>query len=319
MSTVLFSDLIEKAYRRLMGGVRERTVQLNGSLDDATESVTVDGPQTNGVAPGVILAVDLELLYVWAWNAESQVASVIRGYGGSTPAAHDDDALCYLNPRYNRYDIGVAINDDLLSMSANGVYRVGVAQVTWNPVYVGYDLGDVPAQFLDVLGVRFKIPPPYRNYPRITEWNLDRHNPDAANIPSGQMIVFEQGAFPGFGVYVTYSAPFIPLAALTDDATMTPTVNDPAPPFNGYGAANAVANLTNTMTDIPVLGAIIQLTLPGEIARNRMESQPDPRKAAEVPAGAITNSVSGLIIQRKTRLQEEADRLSRQLQFLRGW
>ena len=61
-----FGDLIEKVYRRVMGGIRERTVQIDqtGGIGSDDDTVILSGPQTSGIVPGVILAVELELLYV---------------------------------------------------------------------------------------------------------------------------------------------------------------------------------------------------------------------------------------------------------------
>jgi len=73
-----------------------------------------------------------------------------------------------------------------------------------------------------------------------------------------------------------------------------------------------VPNMSSTMVDLPPLGAEIDLTLPREISRNFMESQPDPRKAQEVVAGSVAGSVTALINRRMQRINEEADRLVRQ-------
>jgi hypothetical protein len=90
---------------------------------------------------------------------------------------------------------------------------------------------------------------------------------------------------------------------------------------DSFQAANptTVPNLTATMLDLPPLGAEIDLTLPREISRNFMESQPDPRKAQEVAPGAIAGSVNALVNRRMQRISEEADRLQRQYTKVRGW
>ena len=80
-----------------------------------------------------------------------------------------------------------------------------------------------------------------------------------------------------------------------------------------------IPNMTPTMLDIPALGAEIDLTVPREISRNFMESQPDPRKAQEVTPGAVAGSVNALIMRRAQRISEEADRLTRQYTKVRAW
>lgn len=317
-----FGDLIEKVYRRVMGGVRERTVQIDntGGLDSDDDEVVVIGPQANSMAPGVILSVEMELMYVTEWNPAINTATVIRGYFGSNQTAHEIGTVCYINPRYSRYDIGVAINDDLRSLSSptNGLFRVGVAQLTYNPVFSGYDLGNLPDNFIDILEIRYRIAPPYRTFPAIKKWKVVRGVPDPV-FPSGHGLIIHEPAWPGLPIYVMYSAPFIKLVDTGDSVLRTPGTNDEAPPVNGYSQGALVANLRPTMIDLPVLGAQIDLTLPREISRNFMESQPDPRKAQEVPPNAVASSVAAMQLRRQQRISEEADRLTRQYTRVRAW
>jgi hypothetical protein len=323
----IFGDVIEKVYRRVMGGVRERAVQINqtGGIGSNDTTVVLEGAQTIGLTPGVILAIEMELLYIVGWNgtpgtgAGDMTATVLRGYLGSTPAEHVDGTITYINPRYSRYDIGVAINDDLRSLSSptNGLFRVGTAAIKYNPVFAGYDLGALPDNFIDILEVRYKIAPPYRTYPAIKNWKVLRNIPDSP-IPSGHVLVLYGSGWPGMPMYVSYSAPFLPLVDESDSLLETPGTNDQAPPLLGYNTTN-IANMTPTMLDLPALGAEIDLTLPREISRNFMESQPDARKAIEVVAGAIAGSVNALTVRRLTRINEEADRLTRQYTRVRGW
>jgi len=317
-----FGDLIEKVYRRVMGGQRERYVQLVTAIGSNDTSFTLTGQQTSGIAPGTVLAIDLELMLVTSWNSSTSVAVVERGYWGSVPSNHVALTNALLNPRYSRYDIGVAINDDLRSLSSptNGLFRVGVAELTYNPVFQGYDLGDLPDNFIDILEVRYRIAPPFRTFPAIKKWKVIRWTQALTDpvFPSGRALIIYEAGWPGLPIYVTYSAPFIRFVDTADSMTNTPTVNDEAPPYNGYAHAT-VSNLTPTMIDLPALGAEIDLTQPREISRNFMEAQPDPRKAQEVTPGAIANSVAALVNRRMQRISEEADRLQRQYTKVRSW
>ena len=100
---------------------------------------------------------------------------------------------------------------------------------------------------------------------------------------------------------------------ITADGIPTAVSNAPFT-YAGYSNFDVTSQtgMTKTMLDIPPLGAEIQLTLPREIKRNFMESQPDPRKAPEVPSLAVANSVQALTILYNQRVSEEAGRLSRQ-------
>jgi len=396
-----FGDMIEKVYRRTMGGIRERTVLASSSgsgvaILPTDSTVLLTGSQTSGIQPGVILAIDLELMLVLSWVSGTGIATVERGYMGSTANSHNNNTVTYINPRYSRYDIGVAINDDLRSLSSptNGLFRVGVAELTYNPVFAGYDLGALPANFTDILEVRYRIAPPYRTFPPIRRWKVIRWNSGNTDpsFPSGLGLVLYESGWPGLPIYVTYSAPFIKMVDTTDSFINTPGTNDEAPPYNGYentvaytftgnvtagstlvsnvsattvaelspgmpvadstgvntyipnnatiysipsssgttfymtqpasvtatgitlqaATPTTIPNMVPTMLDLPALGAEIDLTIPREISRNFMESQPDPRKAQEVAPGAVAGSVNALIMRRAQRISEEADRLQRQ-------
>ena len=396
-----FGDLIEKVYRRVMGGIRERTVQINqtGGIANTDTTIVLAGPEVAGLTIGVVLAIELEMVYVVGWVPSTNTATVLRGYYGSIATSHISGTICYINPRYSRYDIGVAINDDLRSLSSptNGLFRVGVATLTYNPVFAGYDLGDLPDNFIDVMEIRYRIAPPYRTFPPIKKWKVIRWQQNSTDpvFPSGKGLVIHESGWPGLPIYVTYSAPFLKFVASSDSVLFTPATNDEAPPYNGYltgsvaatftgtttnglaaltGVTNSsglvagmfltgagipvgtvinsvvssgggtyqvnisqvatanhtletiqaynstlVPNLTTTMLDLPPIGAEIDLTLTREISRNFMESQPDPRKAQDVPANAVASSVNALTVRRMQRINEEADRLSRQYTKVRAW
>ena len=298
-----FNDWIEKVWRRVYSGSADSTVQLTALISSSATTFTVTPATNNAMRVGAILAVDLEVMYVTAYDTGS--VTVVRGYQGSVAASHAAGALVYIQPVYTKFDVGVALNDELLRLSSpgNGLFKVGVETITYNPVYMGYDLGGIPTNFIDVMEIRHKIPYPTRNYPSIKKWKVLRSIPDAGVFPSGAGIVVYESGYPGMPMYVQYSAPFD-----TVDSTAWLSTSDVT-----------VTGLTPTMVDIPPLGAEIQLTLPREIRRNFMSIQPDPRKALEIPAGSISNSVQAMMMLYNTRISEEADRLMRQYTRVEGW
>lgn len=311
-----FGDLIENVFRRVIGPVQERTVTVNmapgiaSGLTGDVITVTFTGPQGTSILPGVKLSIDLEDMLVLTVPS-STTCTVSRGFGGSTAGAHTNGALVYVNSLVTRYDVSTAINDDLNDLSAQGLFRVGVAQLTYNSVFRGYDLGGLPTNYINILGVEYRDISPSRRYPVITEFDTRRWNTTVtdASIPSGNALILYQDAYPGLPFYVTFSAPFLPLVLTSDSVINTPVVNDPAPPPSGYGGVTTVANLATTMTDIPPLGATAALIQPQEIRRNDMGSQPNPRKALDVPPQAISSSTNALLVRRAARIAAEADRL----------
>jgi len=239
--------------------------------------------------------VDLEVFYVDSVTTTGSIG-VIGGYEGSTPANHAVNAQVTINPRFSLYDIGVAVNDDLLDLSSpsNGLGQIGYTDVTFNPTFMGYDLGTGFTADGKVLEVSYKIAPPVRSYPLIRrgDYRVLRRQNDPSIFPSGNGLIIYQSAYPGLPIHVQYLAPFSPLVNLTDDLT-------------------TVAGVPPTAYDIPDLGAAIRLVEPREVKRNFLESQPDPRKAPEVPPGAVGGSIKDLMMRRQSRIDAEAGRILR--------
>lgn len=291
-----FSDVIEKTRRRLLSGVREQVVTLTTPYTAGSSVLAISGQYIGAVQPGTILSVDLEQFYVLSSTTAGSV-TVQGGYQGSTPANHATSAMAFINDRFPRFDIGVAVNDDLqdLSSPTNGLGQILSIDVTFNPTYQGYDLGP---QFDDVssriLEVSYKIAPPTRTYPLIRSgmYRTLRNSSDTSVFPNSSGIIIYEPGYPGLPVHVQFLAPFQPLVNPTDDLT-------------------TVAGLPRTMYDLPDLGAAIRLIDPREVKRNFTESQADPRKAPEVPPGSVMNSGKYLEARRQKRIDAEYDRISR--------
>ena len=288
-----YSDVIQKTRRRLYSGVREQTVQLTQDSNAGDEVLYIGGQFANAIQPGGIIGIDLEMFYVA--SASTTTLTVVPGYEGSKEADHTAGTLVYINPRFSLFDIGVAINDDLLDLSApyNGLGTETYIDVTYNPTYVGYDLGSqFDAMSSYILEISYKIAPPVRTYPLIRrgKFRVIRNQSDFAVFPSGNGVIIYESGYPGLPVHIQFMAPFQPLVNLTDDLT-------------------EVAGLAPTMYDLPDLGAAIRLQQPREIKRNFYESQPDPRKATEIPPNAVANASAKLEMQRQKRIDAEKDRI----------
>jgi hypothetical protein len=86
----------------------------------------------------------------------------------------------------------------------------------------------------------------------------------------------------------------------------------PYSPFTSESDTVASVGGSTYLDDLLVVGAQMRLVAPREIKRNFTESQGDTRRAEEVPAGAVLNSMVGLQRLRRDRIQAEAARLNRQ-------
>ena len=312
---LLFADLVENVFRRVMGPVQQRTVSVNQTppIGSNDSSFIFSGPQSPGVAPGVKLSIDMEDMYVLSvtGSGPTYTANVVRGYGGSYQSTHNNNALVYINSRVTRFDVGVAINDDLNDLSGKGLFRVGTASIAYQAVFRGYDLSALPSNYDAILSVETRTVDPYRGFPVISDYTTRRFSglTDTA-FPSGNALILNGEVLPdpGMPMYVTYSAPFLPLVNPTDGVMNTPSANDPQPPLSGYPSV-VMPNMPYTALDLPPLGATIALIQPQEISRNDIGPMPDSAKAADVAAQAIASSVNALVMRRDARIAVEADRL----------
>jgi hypothetical protein len=291
---VNFQNVLDKVYRRLMSGAREQVVQLTNEAHMDDLIIQIGGGFTGAVQAGAILSCGMEMMLVLAAQTGGQI-NVVRGYDGSEQTDHAGGDLVYVNPRFPYFDIGVAINDDLLDLSSstNGLGQITYTDVTFNPTYQGYDLGpNFDSVSSRILEVSYQIAPPVRTYPLIRKgmWRVVRNANQPSVFPSGNGLVIYGSGYPGLPLHIQFLAPFQPLVNLDDDLT-------------------SVAGLSPTMYDLPDLGASIKLMQPREVKRNFYEAQPDPRKAPEIPPQAVANSSAKLEQQRIARINAEADRI----------
>jgi hypothetical protein len=287
------SSLISQTLRRVQPGQQVEALTLNGAYVAGATSLVVSDPAGTilpSLRPETVVSIDLELMYVQAVSGTT--VTVVPGYLGSLPANHASGEMVYLNPRFSAFDIMQAINDDLndLCSPENNLYQVNSVELTYNPATAGYDLTGV-TNLIDILSIQQKQPYPvgyWVPFPR-SKWTLTA-GADTTSFPSGYALRLNEGGYPGMPFRVTYKSAFSPFVNLTDDAT-------------------AVCGLSNTMYDLPPLGAMVAMVAPREVKRNQIDSAPDSRRATEVPPGAVMNSVAQVLALRARRINAEASRL----------
>lgn len=299
-----YEAVIQKVKRRLLSGVREQTASLTEDFAAGGSVINIGGEYSGAIQPGTRLAIDLEIFYVEATTLGGAI-TVSPGYEGSAEANHAAGTLIFINPRFSYFDIGVAINDVLLDLSApdNGLGQILYVDQTFNPTYMGYDLGSQFTGYSSkVLEISYQIAPPVRTYPLVRrgEYAVRRNMNQPSVFPSGNAVIIYKSAYPGLPIHTQFLAPFNPLVNLSDDL-------------------ETVAGLGPTMLDIPDLGAQIRLMQPREVKRNFFESQPDPRKAPEVPPNAVANSSAKLEQQFQKRIDAEASRIMLVYPEAEGW
>lgn len=291
MSTA--GQLINRVQRQLLSGVVEERNKLAAPCTATATSVTV-AFDLGAIRQGTVIEVDAELMYVWEVNTVSKTATVERGFNGTTAVAHVDNSIVIVSPRFPRNQILEAFNDDLADLSTpmNGLYRVKTLDLRYNGSDTMINLPTI-GEVVDLLDVRLRSKSD--DYPMIRNVQLIRNLP-TKDFGSGMALKFNEYVKSG-DLRIVYRAPFGRLTREED-------------------SLQTIAGFPVAAEDILIMGAEIRLIAPREMKRNFTESQGDTRRADEVPAGAVANSINNLIRLRRDRITAEATKLDSQYPIL---
>lgn len=285
-------SLIEETKRHLLSFQREHLNLLAANVAPASTSLTFTYDVTQ-IQTGSYIEIDLELMYVWSVEPSSKTVTVARGQLGSVPALHDQGDMAVVNPKFPAFAILKAINDDLqdLCTPMNGLYAVRAIELTGTATSNGYNLTGA-TNVLDVLSVERRHPGRPRQWSPVTNFSFQQ-NAETDDFASGYNLTLAEGVRPGQPLRVLVKQGFNRLVNLTDEV-------------------EAVGGLPARMHDLPPLGAAMRMVMPREIKRNFTEAQGEPRRAQEVPAGAVAGSMRAIAAQRQNRIMAEAGLLAQQ-------
>jgi hypothetical protein len=281
-------NLIDRVIQPLLAGtVEERNkiaVSLNAS--DTTVILTYD---LGSLRTQTVFEIESELMYVWDANQANKSLIVERGYGGTTAASHATGTVLTSSPKFPRKMVLDALNSELADLSSpmNGLYQMKTVDLSYNGSDRMVNLTDV-TDVVDFYEARLRYLAD--DYPIIKNVRFLRNMP-TTDFASGYVLAFDDDVRSGT-VRVLYKAPYT--AFSSESSTVAST---------GGGSE---------LEDLLVLGAQIRMLAGREVKRNFIESQGDTRRADEVPAGAMNNSMTGLMRLRRDRIQAEAARLARQ-------
>lgn len=292
------SDLVESTLDFLLGGQDDQVNVLTSGVDTDDTTLTFDY-DLDGIVPGATICGGLEVMRVLDVNNTSGTATVLRGQRGSTAASHDAGAVFQVSPRFSRWSVFRALNDDLDALSAEGLFQMKTVDLTYSSSRMGYDLTSV-TNIEDIYSVRYSVPGSEKEWPlfRPSEYRFDR-NASTTDFASGFSLVLLQPAYPGRAVRVAYRAPFTRFSTLASDVQTD-------------------AGLPATANDLPPLGAAIRLIAGHESGRVAYEHQPDTRRPDEVPAGAQVQAASAWRQLRRERIDAERRRLTKRYPLRKG-
>jgi hypothetical protein len=287
MATV--AQIINRTQRQLLSGVVEERNKIASAVNTTTTSITLTY-EIAGIRQGSIIEIDAEQMYVWSVLESTKVATVERAFNGTVAAAHTNGSIVTVNPRFPRAQVLEAINDELADLSSpmNGLFQVKILDLSYNGSDRQINLPSI-SDVIDLIEVRNRYIS--SDYQQVNRVKLLRNMP-TKDFGSGMALQFDQGVRQG-DLRVSYRAPFTKFTTESENVQMN----------GGY---------PESAEDILVVGAQIRLIAPREIKRNFTESQGDTRRADEVSAGAVSNSIVSMLRMRRDRITAEAAKLTRQ-------
>ncbi len=293
MSTMI--DLISETKRITYGSLNDQ-INLVGTAYTAGDDTLVLELDVTGITAGMMISSGLNVWYTKGIDVATRSVFVIPGYNNSPKKDALVGDFVYIKPRVTDWYLFETINREILRLSSpqNGLYKIGSWTAAIDTTYQTYA---VPAEALNMVGllrVRYLSPGSTdlyvdipSNYYRVQTGVTSTIVRLLINIPSGTSLEF------------LYKAPFSAAVNLSDNI-------------------ESVCGLTNTMLDIPPLGAYSTLLMTTDSSRNQIQTQGDARRANEVAAGS--NNRAGLFVdeQYRSRVSEEVIRLIQRVPFVRS-
>lgn len=279
------ADAVEITKRQLQGSHRGQLNFLASAVSSAATSFTFT-EELQGLQIGSVLSIGDELVYVRSTTPGTKNATVVRGWLGSTASTHVVDTVVEVNARWPRVEIKRALLDEIRSWGSS-LFRVETFSATVGVSGRTIDLSNLESVPYRVLSVN--------RSPRTGE-TVDlglrfRQSRESPTYPFGS-IVLDKSPEQAVTVSVSVAMPFV--TDRFDDSTDLETD----------------VGLSDSMLDIPPLGAVWRLLSTREVFRLELGTQGEPRSAQEVQAGMTAAVAQRYRDQRDRRLADEAYRLS---------
>jgi hypothetical protein len=251
---------------------------------NSTDTSIVIGSADN-LAKGIV-EIDNELIWIDSFNRSNNTLNVIpgfgRGYQGTTPAPHAQNAQVTLTPTFPRTVVQQAINDTINSFYPK-LFSTQSTVFTFNAAQVAYAL---PSQARDALFISWQTVGPSREWLPVNRWRMDRMANVAAFDSTATVNIYEK-IMPGRNVQVWYSAIPNTLTNANDDfATVT--------------------GLPESCRDVVTLGASYRLLSYIDTGRINLTSAEADLADAKLPSTAGASSSKYVFALFQQRLQEES-------------
>jgi hypothetical protein len=254
-----------------------------GGINSTDRSIIIGS--ADNLAKGII-EIDNEMMWIDSFNIGNNTLNVIpgfgRGYNGTTPSPHAENAQITLTPTFPRTVVEQAINDTINSFYPK-LFSTQSTVFTFNAAQVAYPL---PSQARDALYISWQTVGPSREWLPVNRWRMDRMANVAAFDTTATVNIYEK-IMPGRNVQVWYSAIPNTLTNANDNFT-------------------DVTGLPESCRDVVTLGACYRLLSYVDSGRINLTSAEADLADAKLPSTAGASSSKYVFALFQQRLQEEA-------------
>lgn len=281
------NDLVDEVKANLQGYAlrQDRITYVANPSGLTTTSTQITVGSGGNLAKGII-EIDDELIWIDNFAPASNTLNVIpgfgRGYNGTTPSPHAENAQITLTPTFPRTVVEQAINDTINSFYPK-LFSTQSTVFTFNAAQVAYPL---PSQARDALYISWQTVGPSREWLPVNRWRMDRMANVAAFDTTATVNIYEK-IMPGRNVQVWYSAIPNTLTNANDNFT-------------------DVTGLPESCRDVVTLGACYRLLSYVDSGRINLTSAEADLADAKLPSTAGASSSKYVFALFQQRLQEEA-------------
>jgi hypothetical protein len=253
----------------------------------ATDLVIKIG-QADNLAKGLV-QIDDELIFVSSFDRQNLTLNVMPGFGrgfmGTTPSPHAENAQVILTPTFPKVMIQQALNDTINSLYPK-LFSVASVTFPFNAAQIAYPL---PDDARDLLYISWQTPGASKEWLPVNKWGIDRMANVAAFNTSKVINIYDR-IVPGRTVQVYYS--IIP-------NTLTNSGDDFV----------AVTGLPESSRDVVTLGAAYRLLSYIDTGRLNLSSAEADNADTKLPSSAGASASKYIFALYQQRLQEESTKL----------
>ena len=284
------SQLMSEVQTNLQGYTlrQDRITNLATPGGISATDLSIKIGQADNLAKGIV-QIDDELIWVSSFDKQNLTLNVIPGFGrgfmGTTPSPHAENAQITLTPTFPKVMIQQAINDTINALYPK-LFGVSSTTFPYNAAQIAYPL---PDDARDLLYISWQTPGPSKEWLPVNRWGIDRMaNLQAFN--TNKVVNIYDKVVPGRTVQVYYS--IIP-------NTLTNSNDDFA----------TVTGLPESSRDVVTLGAAYRLLSYVDTGRINLSSAEADNADTKLPSTAGATASKYIFALFQQRLQEESTKL----------